>query len=55
MMDLFDKKPIVPVDVLITLAINIVVVLLGYYLHGVGTSRGLIDITGTTVMTATFI
>jgi hypothetical protein len=32
MMDLFDKKPIVPVDVLITLAINIVVVLLGYYL-----------------------
>ena len=32
MMDLFDQKPFLPVDVMITLAINIIVVVLGYYL-----------------------
>jgi hypothetical protein len=31
-MDPFDQKPFLPADVLITLAINIVVVVLGYYL-----------------------
>jgi hypothetical protein len=31
-MDPFDQKPIFPVDVIITLAINIVVAVLGYYL-----------------------
>jgi hypothetical protein len=31
-MDPFDQKPIFPVDVMITLAINIVVTVLGYYL-----------------------
>jgi hypothetical protein len=31
-MDPFDQKPILPVDVLMTLAINIVVAVLGYYL-----------------------
>ncbi|SDR90021.1 hypothetical protein [Bradyrhizobium canariense] len=30
-MDPFEKKPILPVDVMITLAINIVVAVLGYY------------------------
>jgi hypothetical protein len=30
-MDPFDKKPILPVEILITVAINVVVVLLGYY------------------------
>ena len=31
-MDPFEKKPILPVDVMITLAINIVVAVLDYYL-----------------------
>jgi hypothetical protein len=31
-MDLFDRKLILPVDVIITIAINIVVAVLGYYL-----------------------
>jgi hypothetical protein len=31
-MDPFDQKPILPVDLVITLAINIVVAVLGYYL-----------------------
>ena len=31
-MDPFDRKPFLPVDVLITLAINIIVVVFGYYL-----------------------
>jgi hypothetical protein len=31
-MDPFNQKPILPVDVMITLAINIVVAVLGYYL-----------------------
>jgi hypothetical protein len=31
-MSLFEKKPILPVDVMITLGINIVVAVLGYYL-----------------------
>jgi hypothetical protein len=31
-MNLFDRKLILPVDVMITIAINIVVVVLGYYL-----------------------
>jgi hypothetical protein len=31
-MDLFDRKLILPVDVMITIAINIVVAVLGYYL-----------------------
>jgi hypothetical protein len=31
-MNLFDRKLILPVDVVITIAINIVVVVLGYYL-----------------------
>jgi hypothetical protein len=31
-MDPFDQKPFLPLDVMITLAINIVVVVLGYYL-----------------------
>jgi hypothetical protein len=31
-MDPFDKKPFVPVDVMITLGINILVAVLGYYL-----------------------
>jgi hypothetical protein len=31
-MDPFDQKPILPVDIVITLAINIVVAMLGYYL-----------------------
>jgi hypothetical protein len=30
-MDPFDKKPILPVEIMITVAINVVVVLLGYY------------------------
>jgi len=30
-MDPFDKKPIFPIEILITVAINVVVVLLGYY------------------------
>jgi hypothetical protein len=32
MMDLFDRKPFLPVDVMITLAINIIIVVFGYYL-----------------------
>jgi hypothetical protein len=32
MMNLFERKLLVPVDVMITIAINIVVVVLGYYL-----------------------
>jgi len=31
-MDPFDQKPILPVDLVITIAINIVVAVLGYYL-----------------------
>jgi hypothetical protein len=31
-MDPFDQKPILPVDIVITLAINIIVAVLGYYL-----------------------
>jgi len=31
-MDLFNRKLILPVDVMITIAINIVVAVLGYYL-----------------------
>jgi hypothetical protein len=31
-MDPFDQKPILPVDVMIILAINILVAVLGYYL-----------------------
>ena len=31
-MNLFDRKLILPVDVMITIAINILVVVLGYYL-----------------------
>ena len=31
-MDPFDNKPLLPVDVMITVAINIVVAVLGYYL-----------------------
>jgi hypothetical protein len=31
-MEPFDQKPILPVDLVITLAINIVVAVLGYYL-----------------------
>ena len=31
-MDPFDHKPFLPVDVMITVAINIVVAVLGYYL-----------------------
>ena len=31
-MDPFENKPLLPVDVLITVAINIVVAVLGYYL-----------------------
>jgi hypothetical protein len=31
-MNLFDRKLFLPVDVVITLAINIVLVVLGYYL-----------------------
>ena len=31
-MNLFERKLLVPVDVMITIAINIVVVVLGYYL-----------------------
>jgi hypothetical protein len=31
-MDPFDKKPFVPIDVMIMLGINIVVAVLGYYL-----------------------
>jgi hypothetical protein len=31
-MNLFDRKLILPVDVMITIAINVVVVVLGYYL-----------------------
>jgi len=31
-MNLFNRKLILPVDVMITIAINIVVVVLGYYL-----------------------
>jgi hypothetical protein len=31
-MNPFDQKPFFPVDVMITVAINIVVVVLGYYL-----------------------
>jgi hypothetical protein len=31
-MNLFDRKLFLPVDVIITLAINIVLVVLGYYL-----------------------
>jgi hypothetical protein len=31
-MDPFDRKPFLPVDVVITLAINTIVVVLGYYL-----------------------
>jgi hypothetical protein len=31
-MDPFENKPFLPVDVLITVAINIVVAVLGYYL-----------------------
>jgi hypothetical protein len=31
-MEPFDQKPILPVDVMITLAIKIVVAVLGYYL-----------------------
>jgi hypothetical protein len=30
-MDPLDKKPILPVEIMITVAINVVVVLLGYY------------------------
>lgn len=30
-MDPFDKKPILPVEIMITVAINVVVALLGYY------------------------
>jgi hypothetical protein len=30
-MDPFDKKPILPIEIMITVAINIVVVTLGYY------------------------
>jgi hypothetical protein len=32
MMNLFERKLLVPVDVMITIAINVVVVVLGYYL-----------------------
>jgi hypothetical protein len=31
-MDPFDQKPILPIDIMITLAINIVVAVLGYCL-----------------------
>ena len=31
-MNLFDRKLILPIDLMITIAINIVVVVLGYYL-----------------------
>ena len=31
-MNLFDRKLFLPIDVVITIAINIVVVVLGYYL-----------------------
>jgi hypothetical protein len=30
-MDAFDKKPILPIEIMITVAINIVVATLGYY------------------------
>jgi hypothetical protein len=30
-MDPLDKKPILPVEIMITVAINVVVALLGYY------------------------
>jgi hypothetical protein len=30
-MDPFDKRPILPIEIMITVAINIVVVTLGYY------------------------
>jgi hypothetical protein len=30
-MDPFDKKPIFPIEIMVTVAINVVVVLLGYY------------------------
>lgn len=30
-MDHFEKKPILPVEIMITVAINIVVAVLGYY------------------------
>jgi hypothetical protein len=32
MMNLFERKLLVPVDVVITIAVNVVVVVLGYYL-----------------------
>jgi len=31
-MDPFDKEPLLPADLMITLAINIVIAVLGYYL-----------------------
>jgi len=31
-MDPFDRKPLLPVDLMITVAINVIVVVLGYYL-----------------------
>ena len=31
-MDRFDRKPFLPVDLMITVAINVIVVVLGYYL-----------------------
>jgi hypothetical protein len=31
-MDPFDRKPFLPVDLMITVAINVIVVVLGYYL-----------------------
>jgi hypothetical protein len=31
-MDPFDNKPLFPIELLITVAINVVVVMLGYYL-----------------------
>jgi len=42
-MNLFDRKLFLPVDVVITLAINVVLVVLGLSRHGVGASRGVID------------
>ena len=31
-MDPFDRKPFLPVDLMITVAINVIIVVLGYYL-----------------------
>ena len=39
-MNLFERKLLVPVDVMITIAINIVVVVLGYYLVMAGVCSG---------------